>query len=100
LRWIAAGYGYEITGVDVFAACSSTLAAARNGGWVDEAEEQIHAVVASTIDRQGPHRRVAGDTNDLVTFKPVPAKAAARRVTAAAIRLTNNALLARQHRCC
>lgn len=32
LRWIAAGYGYEITGVDVLAACSNTLAAARNGG--------------------------------------------------------------------
>jgi hypothetical protein len=35
-----------------------------------------------------------------MTFKPVPAKATARRVTAAAIRLTNNALLARQPRCC
>jgi hypothetical protein len=37
---------------------------------------------------------VAWDTNDLVTFKPVPAKAAVRRVIAAAIRLTDNALLA------
>lgn len=46
LRWIAAGYGYEITGVDVLAACSSTKAAARNGGWVDEIEERTRALAA------------------------------------------------------
>lgn len=46
LRWIAAGYGYEVTGVDVLAACSSTLAAARNGGWVDEIEGRIRTLVA------------------------------------------------------
>jgi hypothetical protein len=46
LRWIAAGFGYEITGMDVLAACSSTLDAARNGGWVDETEGRIHALVA------------------------------------------------------
>ena len=46
LRWIVAGCGYEITGVDVLAACSSTLDAARNGGRVDETEERIRALVA------------------------------------------------------
>jgi hypothetical protein len=46
LRWIAAGYGYEITGVDVLAACSSTLAAARNCGWIDEIEARIRALTA------------------------------------------------------
>lgn len=46
LRWIAAGYGYEITGVDVLAACSSTRAAAKNGGWTDEIEGRIRALVA------------------------------------------------------
>jgi len=46
----------------------------------------------------GAHARQ--HTMDLVTFKPVPAKAAPRRVTAAAIRLTDSALLARQHLCC
>lgn len=46
LRWIAAGYGYEITGVDVLAACSSTLAAARNGGSIDGIEGRIRALVA------------------------------------------------------
>jgi tetratricopeptide (TPR) repeat protein len=46
LRWIVAGYGYEITGMDVLAACSSTLDAARNGGCVDETEGRIRALVA------------------------------------------------------
>jgi hypothetical protein len=46
LRWIAAGYGYEITGMDVLAACSTTLDAARKGGWVDETEGRIRALVA------------------------------------------------------
>lgn len=46
LRWIATGHGYEITGVDVLAACSSTLAAARNGGWIDEIEGRIRALTA------------------------------------------------------
>ncbi|MCG3144719.1 MAG: hypothetical protein HONDAALG_02172 [Gammaproteobacteria bacterium] len=46
LHWITAGYGYEITGADVLAACSSTLAAARNGGWVDEIEGRIRTLVA------------------------------------------------------
>jgi hypothetical protein len=32
-----------------------------------------------------------------VTFKPIPVKRAARHVIAAAVRLTDNALLARQH---
>jgi len=43
---IAEGYGYEITGLDVLAACSSTLDAARNGGSVDEAEGRIRVLVA------------------------------------------------------
>ena len=54
----------------------------------------------SASNRQEPHCRVAWETNDLVTFKPAPVKGAARRVIAAAIRLTANALLARQHRRC
>ncbi len=46
LRWITAGYGYEMTGADVHAACSSTLAAARNGGWDDEIERRIRTLIA------------------------------------------------------
>jgi hypothetical protein len=41
----SAGYGYEITGVDVLAACSSTLAAARNGGCMDEIEGRIRSLI-------------------------------------------------------
>jgi len=51
----------------------------------------------SAIDRQGPHCRAAWDTNVLVTFKPMPVKGVARHVIAGAVRLTDNALLARQH---
>jgi hypothetical protein len=46
LRWIAADYGYEITSVDVLDACSGTLAAARNGGCIDEIEGRIRALIA------------------------------------------------------
>lgn len=46
LRWIAAGYGYETTGLDVLAACSSTPDAARNGGGLDETEGRIRALIA------------------------------------------------------
>lgn len=46
LRWIAAGYGYEITGLDVLAACSSAMNAAKNAGVVDEAEERIRDLIS------------------------------------------------------
>jgi tetratricopeptide (TPR) repeat protein len=45
LHWITAGYGYEITGADVLAAASITMDAARNGGWVDEAESRVRALI-------------------------------------------------------
>jgi tetratricopeptide (TPR) repeat protein len=45
LRWIVAGVGYEITGTDVLAACSNTLDAARNGGWVNETEGRIRGLI-------------------------------------------------------
>jgi hypothetical protein len=46
LHWIVAGQGYEMTHLDVHAACSSTLAAATAGGMIEEAEERIRALVA------------------------------------------------------
>lgn len=46
LRWIAAGYGYEITGLDVLAACSSTIDAAKNAEGVDEAEKRIRDLIS------------------------------------------------------
>ena len=48
LRWLVAGYGYEITNADVFAAYASTLDAAKHGGWVDETEGRIRALVANS----------------------------------------------------
>ena len=46
LRWIAAGYGHEITGLDVLAACSSTIDAAKNPGLVDETEKRIGDLIS------------------------------------------------------
>jgi hypothetical protein len=46
LRWLAAGYGYEITGVDVWAAYSHTINAAERIGRRDEVRERIRALVA------------------------------------------------------
>jgi hypothetical protein len=46
LRWIAAGHGYEITGLDVLSACSSAMDAARNAGAVDETKGRIRNLLA------------------------------------------------------
>lgn len=47
LRWIAAGYGYEITGLDVLSAYSSTMEAAKNCSAVDEIERRIRELLAA-----------------------------------------------------
>jgi hypothetical protein len=47
LHWIAAGYGYEITAVDVLAAYSSTLEAAKNCSAVDEIEGRIRELLTA-----------------------------------------------------
>ena len=46
LRWIAAGYGYEITGLDVLSVYSSTMDAARNAGAVDQTKGRIRELLA------------------------------------------------------
>ena len=46
LRWLAAGYGYQITGVDVWAAYSHTINAAERIGRRDEVRERIRTLVA------------------------------------------------------
>ena len=46
LDWIAAGYGYEITSVDVTAAWSATIEAANNAGKVDETRSRIRAMLS------------------------------------------------------
>lgn len=47
LRWIAAGYGYEITGLDVLSAYSSTMEAAKNCSAVDEIKGRIRELLAA-----------------------------------------------------
>ena len=46
LRWLAAGYGYEVTGSDVLDAYSFTMKAAENHGVREQAQERIRALVA------------------------------------------------------
>lgn len=47
LHWLAQGYGYEITGADVWDAYRSTLAAAEHRGTGAEVKERIRKLVAA-----------------------------------------------------
>jgi hypothetical protein len=47
LRWLVAGYGYEITSSDVWAAYSSTMKAAENCSSVAETLERVKELVAN-----------------------------------------------------
>jgi len=57
LRWLTAGYGYEITGLDVMNAYVQTMKAAENLGRRDEVLRRIRDLVASDTS---PGRFVAG----------------------------------------
>ena len=46
LRWLVEGYGYEITGADVWAAFAFTLQAAENAGCAPETLQRIRDLVA------------------------------------------------------
>ncbi len=46
LRWLAEGYGYEVTSVDVLNAYDFTMKAAENAGLGVEAHTRIHRIVA------------------------------------------------------
>jgi hypothetical protein len=59
LRWLANGFGYEVTGADVWAAYSSTITAAEQKGNVAE----VRAGIRQIISAEGPGgfvRRVLG----------------------------------------
>lgn len=56
LRWLAAGYGYEITGLDVREAFKFTMEAARNAGCEGEVRERIRVLVRSDAS---PRRMVS-----------------------------------------
>ena len=66
LRWIAAGHGYEITGLDVLSAYSSTLEAAKNCDAVGEIEDRVGALLAAS---KSPAKdflaKVLGRTKDM-----------------------------------
>jgi len=47
LHWLVQGYGYEITGVDVWSAYSSTMKAAERIGMTAQVREKISTMVAS-----------------------------------------------------
>jgi hypothetical protein len=47
MRWLAAGYGYEVNGADVWAAYSHTMTAAEQVGRREEVRERIRALVAN-----------------------------------------------------
>jgi tetratricopeptide (TPR) repeat protein len=53
LRWISAGYGYELTGFDVVAAARFTLEAARNSGRAGEVQDRIRAMITEEGRRPG-----------------------------------------------
>jgi hypothetical protein len=46
LRWLAEGYGYEVTGLDVLNAYSHAMKAAENAGCADQTRKRIHGLVA------------------------------------------------------
>ena len=47
LRWLIAGYGYDITRLDVLDAYKFTLEAAANDGCLQDIQERIRKMVAS-----------------------------------------------------
>jgi hypothetical protein len=49
LRWLAEGYGYEITGTDVWAAYTHTMKAAENTGCKSETLERIRKLIAEKV---------------------------------------------------
>jgi hypothetical protein len=46
LRWLVEGYGYEITGADVWTAYANTMKAAEKAGRVAEVRDRIRTLVA------------------------------------------------------
>jgi hypothetical protein len=65
LRWLAAGHGYEITGLDVWAAYHETLSAATNAGVREETLGRIRACFENPAARRGFAAGVLGPTLDL-----------------------------------
>ena len=56
LHWLVEGYGYEITGADVYSAYTNTMSAAENAGRPDEVRQRLREVVGKETQ---PDRFVA-----------------------------------------
>ncbi|MFH1570142.1 MAG: hypothetical protein ABIL09_19270 [Gemmatimonadota bacterium] len=60
LRWLAEGYGYEITGLDVVDAYAHTMEAAENAGRADETRRRILELVARNTSGESFVAKVLG----------------------------------------
>ena len=66
LHWLAQGYGYEITGADVWAACAETMKAAARQGTVAKTRECVRTLVASETGAERFVTRILGRELGLV----------------------------------
>ena len=62
LHWLAEGYGYEITGADVWAAYTHTMKAAEQAGRAGEVRDRIRALVARETYGERFVTRILGRT--------------------------------------
>jgi tetratricopeptide (TPR) repeat protein len=62
LHWLAEGYGYEITGADVWAAYTNTMKAAEQAGRAGEVRDRIRALVARETYGERFVTRILGQT--------------------------------------
>ena len=60
LRWLAEGYGYEITGADVWAAYTHTMKAAEKAGRAEEVRDRIRMLITRGTDGGGFVGRMLG----------------------------------------
>lgn len=62
LLWLVEGYGYEVTGADVWAAYTSTMKAAEKAGQAGEVRDRIRTLVASEPHGERFVTRILGQT--------------------------------------
>jgi hypothetical protein len=60
LHWLVQGYGYEITGADVWAAYTQTMKAAERAGGIAETQERIRQLVAGETSGERFVTRILG----------------------------------------
>ena len=65
LRWLVAGYGFEVTGLDVSSAYSHTMRAAENAGRADETQRRSRDPVARDTLGESIVTKVLGRQLDL-----------------------------------